>query len=91
MLILRLAGASVATATIAVSAGAVVDIVLGLGVLIGRTCRAALIAMLAVSLGYVVAAAVVATHLFADLLGSVLKIFPIMLATLFVLAILDER
>jgi uncharacterized protein YbjT (DUF2867 family) len=91
MFILRLAGASVATATIAVSAGAVVDIVLGLGVLIGRTCRAALIAMLAVSLGYVVAAAVVATHLFADPLGSVLKIFPIMLATLFVLAILDER
>jgi uncharacterized protein YbjT (DUF2867 family) len=89
--IVRDAGASAAIATIAAAAGAVVDIVLGLAVLIRRTCRAALIAMLAVSLGYVVAAAIVATHLFADPLGSILKIFPIMIATLFVLAILDER
>jgi ABC-type Co2+ transport system permease subunit len=47
--------------------------------------------MLAVSLGYVVAAAIVSMHLFADPLGSILKIFPIVIATLFVLAILDER
>jgi hypothetical protein len=30
-------------------------------------------------------------HLLVDPLGSILKIFPIMLAILFVLAILDER
>ena len=59
--------------------------------LIRPLCRAALVATLAVSFGYVLAAAFATPHLFADPLGSILKIFPIMLATLFVLAILDER
>jgi len=90
-LILRLAGASAATAAIAVSTGAAIDIALGLAVMIRWTCRAALIVMFAVSLGYVVAGAILTPHLFVDPLGSILKIFPIMLATLFVLAILDER
>ena len=67
------------------------DILLGVAVLIRPLCRAALVIMLVVSLGYVVAAAVATPHLFADPLGSVLKIFPIMVTTLFVLAILDER
>jgi uncharacterized protein YbjT (DUF2867 family) len=91
VLILRLAGATAATATIAVSTGAAIDIALGLAVMIRWTCRATLIVMFAVSLGYVVAGAILTPHLFVDPLGSILKIFPIMLATLFVLAILDER
>jgi DoxX-like family len=91
MLILRLAGASLGVAKGAVLVGAVLDIVLGLAVLVRRFARTALIAMLAISLGYVAAAAVATPHLLADPLGSILKIFPIMLATLFVLAILDER
>jgi ABC-type Co2+ transport system permease subunit len=66
-------------------------VVLGLAMLIRRTCRAALIAMLAVSLGYVAAAAILMPHLLVDPLGSIVKIVPIMLAILFVLAILDER
>jgi hypothetical protein len=37
------------------------------------------------------AAAVAVPHLFADPLGSMLKILPVMLATLFALAVLDER
>jgi uncharacterized protein YbjT (DUF2867 family) len=90
-LILRLAGANAMTATIAVSIGAAIDVILGLAIMIRRTCRAALIAMLAVSLVYVAAATIATPHLFVDPLGSILKIFPIMVATLFVLSILDER
>jgi uncharacterized protein YbjT (DUF2867 family) len=90
-LVLRLAGANAMTATIAVSIGATVDIVLGVAVMIRQTCNAALIAMLAVSLGYVAAGTIATPHLFVDPLGSILKIFPIMLATLFALSILDER
>ena len=90
-MILRLGGASPAAATVALAIGAAIDIVLGVEVMVRRTCRAALIAMLAVSLGYVAAGAIATPQLFADPLGSILKIFPIMVATLFVLAILDER
>jgi uncharacterized protein YbjT (DUF2867 family) len=91
LLVLRLAGFGLAAAKIAITVGAVLDILLGVAVLIRPLCRAALVIMLVVSLGYVVAAAVATPHLFADPLGSVLKIFPIMVTTLFVLAILDER
>jgi uncharacterized protein YbjT (DUF2867 family) len=90
-LMLHLAGANPMTATIAVSFGASIDIILGLAILIRRTCRAGLIAMLAVSLGYVAAGAMAMPHLFVDPLGSILKIFPIILANLFVLSVLDER
>jgi hypothetical protein len=88
-LILHLAGANAMTATIAVSIGATIDIILGLAIMIRRTCRAALIAMLAVSLVYVAARAIATPHPFV--VGSILKVFPLMLATLFVLSILDER
>jgi uncharacterized protein YbjT (DUF2867 family) len=91
LLVMRLAGFGLAAAKIAITVGAVLDILLGVAVLIRPLCRAALITMLVVSLGYVVAAALATPHLLADPLGSILKIFPIMLATLFVLAILDER
>ena len=90
-LILRIAGANAMTASIAVSIGAIIDIVLGVAIIIRRTCRAALIATLAISLGYVAAGTIATPHLFVDPLGSILKIFPLMLATLFILSILDER
>jgi uncharacterized protein YbjT (DUF2867 family) len=91
LLIARVAGASLVTAKIAVTAGAMLDIVLGVAVLVRRLCRIALVAMMAVSLGYVAAAAVAIPQLLVDPLGSILKILPIMLTTVFVLAILDER
>ena len=81
MLILRLAGASLGAAKGAVLVGAVLNILLGLAVLVRRFSRNALIAMLAISLGYVSAAAIAIPHLLVDPLGSILKIFPIMLAT----------
>jgi uncharacterized protein YbjT (DUF2867 family) len=91
LLILRLAGFNLVGAKLAIIVGAALDITLGMAMLFRRTCRAALITSLVVSVGYVLAAAVAVPHLFVDPLGSMLKIFPIMLATLFVLAILDER
>ncbi len=91
LLITRLAGASLDVGKAAVVIGAALDIVLGIAVLVRRWCRAALIAMLAVSLFYVIAAAIATPQLLVDPLGSILKIFPTMVAMLFVLAILDER
>jgi uncharacterized protein YbjT (DUF2867 family) len=91
LLIARVAGASLGTAKVAVAAGAILDIILGVAVLFRRFCRAALVAMLVLSLGYVAAAAIAIPQLLVDPLGSILKILPIMLTTLFVLAILDER
>jgi uncharacterized membrane protein len=49
--------------TASVLVGAVLDIVLGLAVLVRRFARTALIAMVAISLGYVAAAAVAIPHL----------------------------
>jgi hypothetical protein len=59
--------------------------------MVRRASRAVLIAMLAVSCAYVAAATVLAPQLLLDPLGPILKIFPIILANLFAIAILDER
>jgi uncharacterized protein YbjT (DUF2867 family) len=91
LLILRLAGLELGPAKLAVAAGAGLDIVVGAAMLVRRTCPAALVISLLVSTGYLLAAAVAVPHLFADPLGSMLKILPVMLATLFALAVLDER
>ena len=89
--VMRLAGFNLVDAKIAVAAGAALDIALGIAVLIRRFTRAALVGMLALSFAYLAAAAIVVPQLYADPLGSMLKVFPIMLAIAFVLAILDER
>jgi uncharacterized protein YbjT (DUF2867 family) len=89
--VVRGAGAGAGLAGIAVGAGAILDIVLGFGVLVRRASRATLVAMLVVSFAYVAAAAVVAPQLLFDPLGRILKILPTMLATLFAIAISDER
>jgi hypothetical protein len=89
--VIRGAGAGAGFAGVAVVAGAALDMVLGAGVLVRRASRAALLGMLAVSLAYAATAAVIAPQLFLDPLGRILKIFPIMLANLFAIAILDER
>jgi uncharacterized protein YbjT (DUF2867 family) len=89
--LMRLTGFGLESAKIAVAAGAALDIALGIAILIRRFSRAALIGMLAVSFAYLAAAAITVPQLYADPLGSMLKVFPIMLAIAFVLAILDDR
>jgi uncharacterized protein YbjT (DUF2867 family) len=67
------------------------DIALGLMLLIRRTARLALILMLGLTLIYLVAGSVLAPQLWDDPLGPLTKVVPLLVATLFTLAILDAR
>ena len=71
--------------------GALFHIALGLLLLVRRAARGVLITMLAVTLVYVLAGTVLAPQLWIDPLGPLTKIAPLLVATLFTLAILDER
>jgi hypothetical protein len=73
------------------AATALADIAIGAGVAFRRTCRAALVAGIALSLGYLVAASVVAPDLWLDPLGPLLKIGPVVALMLVAFAILPER
>jgi uncharacterized protein YbjT (DUF2867 family) len=84
-------GVSVGLAGAIAIAGGVLDVVLGLLLLVRQFARRALIAMLAVALGYLLLGSVFAPHLWLDPLGPLTKIAPVLLATLFTLAIVDER
>jgi len=78
-------------ADVVVVGGAIFDIALGLLLLVRRTARATLLTMLAVTPLYVLAGTVLAPQLWVDPLGPLLKILPLLVATAFTLAILDER
>ena len=80
----RLAGAGVI-------AGAIADIAIGVGTAIRPLARAALLAALIVSLLYIVGGTILLPRLWADPLGALLKIVPIVTLTLVALAILDDR
>jgi hypothetical protein len=72
-------------------AGALFDYFLGLGLLLKPAARVVLHIMLAATALYLVAGTVLAPQLWIDPLGPYLKIVPVILATLFTLAIIDER
>jgi uncharacterized protein YbjT (DUF2867 family) len=72
-------------------AGAIFDIVLGSLLLLRRLARGALITMLVATAGYLLVGTLTAPHLWFDPLGPYVKIIPMLLATMFTLAILDER
>jgi uncharacterized protein YbjT (DUF2867 family) len=74
-----------------VVAGAVADIVVGLGIAFRRTARLALYAAIGVSIFYGVAATALAPILWSDPLGPLLKIAPILVLNLVALAILSDR
>ena len=80
-----------AIAGIGVAGGALVDVAVGIGIAFRRSARAALLSGLAVSALYLVAASALVPALWADPLGPLLKIPPVMLLMLLALAILDER
>jgi uncharacterized protein YbjT (DUF2867 family) len=89
--IVSLAGVPQGPAAAIASAGAVVDIALGIAVMVRASARAALMGMLVVTGGYVLAASVFLPSLWLDPLGALVKTLPLALACLFTLAILDER
>lgn len=71
--------------------GALLDIALGALLLVRPLTRGVLVAMLAVCVPYLLAATFIDPALWLDPLGRLMKTFPVMLATLFTLAVLDER
>jgi uncharacterized protein YbjT (DUF2867 family) len=79
-----LAGASVV-------AGAVADILVGLGIAWRRTARPALWAGIGLSLFYAVAGSLLLPVLWIEPLGPMLKIWPILAAMFVALAILEDR
>jgi uncharacterized protein YbjT (DUF2867 family) len=78
-------------AAIVIVGGALLDIVLGLALLVRRTARITLVAMLALTVVYLVVATALDPGLWADPLGRLLKTVPVMALMLFCLAVLDER
>ena len=67
------------------------DVLMGALLLHRRTIRAALIVAFIGTLGYLLAGTILMPELWADPLGRLLKIVPIMVLNLVCLAILDER
>jgi uncharacterized protein YbjT (DUF2867 family) len=88
---LEAAGFAPATAELTRVLGSIFDVVLGLLLLVRRFARATLITMLSVTPIYLLVGTATAPQLWADPLGPFLKIIPMLVATMFALAILDER
>ena len=78
-------------ASLTVILGAWFDIVLGLLLCVRATARFTLIVMLIATVGYLLAGTLLAPQLWLDPLGPLTKIIPMLLATAFTLAIIDER
>ncbi|MFN3513557.1 MAG: SDR family oxidoreductase [Phenylobacterium sp.] len=74
-----------------VIAGALADIAIGLGIAFRRTSRPALYAALGLSIFYMVAGAAILPRLWADPLGPMWKIWPIMALHLVALAMRSDR
>jgi uncharacterized protein YbjT (DUF2867 family) len=75
----------------AVVAGSLADLVIGVGILFRRTARPALIAALVLSLFYALAGTLLLPRLWAEPIGPMLKIWPILVLNLVCLAMLDDR
>jgi uncharacterized protein YbjT (DUF2867 family) len=74
-----------------VIAGAVVDILIGVGIAFRRTARAALAAAAIVSIAYLVAGTLLLPALWADPLAPLLKILPVVALILAARAIAEDR
>jgi uncharacterized protein YbjT (DUF2867 family) len=83
--------AAAPVAELSVWAGAATDIMVAFLILYRRTSKLGLIAALGVSIFYVIAGTLLLPELWADPLGPMMKIWPILAFNLLCLAILDER
>lgn len=90
-LVLIAAGLEAGTARLFVLAGSLVDIALGAGVLVRRTHGLALSGMIAVTLGYLGAATLIAPELWADPLGPLVKAVPALVLALTALSLRERR
>lgn len=78
-------------AVLAALAGAVADIALGSAVIVRRWSRAALLGIVALTLGYLAAATALVPALWADPLGPLVKVVPAAMLALVALAVLEDR
>jgi hypothetical protein len=76
---------------LAVIAGGLTDIAIGIGIAIRRSTRFALYAALAFSLFYAIAGATILPRLWIDPLGPMVKIWPVMVLNLVALGIIRGR
>ena len=72
-------------------ASGIVHLLLGIGIAIRATARAALLASLPIAVIYIVAGGLMRIGLWLDPLGALIKMFPIIALTLVAIAILDDR
>jgi uncharacterized protein YbjT (DUF2867 family) len=89
--LLRAAGVPGQAAPLLATAGAAADILIGLGIAVRTTAKRALRAGLALSGVYLAIGTILAPALWADPLGPLLKIVPVMALSLAALAIADDR
>ncbi len=84
------AGAGAASAPVVILGG-LADIAIGAAILYRRTARLALWAALLLSLFYLAAGTIIVPALWADPLGPLLKVAPILVLNLVALAVLEDR
>jgi hypothetical protein len=84
-------GVSEPLATLSVVAGALADIAIGVAIAFRRTARLGLYAALAISVSYMLIGTILLPRLWAEPLGPMLKIWPIIAFNLMLLAIREDR
>lgn len=84
--ILTSVGVGLSTALTLTLGGAALDIALGIGILVRRTSSLALMGTIALTLAYAASATAIMPHLWADPMGTLVKMLPIVLAALAALA-----
>ncbi len=84
-------GVEGASAALTVIAGALSDLVIGLAIAYRPTSRYGLYAAIAISFTYAIIGTILVPRLWADPLGPMLKIWPIIILHFVGLAVLDDR
>ncbi len=89
--LMREGGVQGTSATLTVIAGALADLAIGIAIAYRPTSRYGLYAAIAISFTYAIIGTILVPRLWADPLGPMLKIWPIIVAHLVGLAILEDR
>jgi hypothetical protein len=89
--LMREGGVEGSTAALTVIAGALADLAIGLAIAYRPTSRYGLYAAIAISFGYAIIGTILVPRLWADPLGPMLKIWPIIVMHFAALAILEDR
>jgi uncharacterized protein YbjT (DUF2867 family) len=89
--LMREGGVEGASAALTVIAGALADLAIGLAIAYRPTSRYGLYAAIVISFAYAIIGTILVPRLWADPLGPMLKIWPIIVAHFVALAILEDR